>query len=954
MHDLAQYVLSGLSVGCVAALVALGLIVVANVTGVYNFATGEYVMVGGMITAVTIAAGWAVPLAVLASVVVVALVAVVQERTTVAPVRGKVGQLGLVIASLGVGVALRGAALLIWEEDPRSAPTWQSGDFHLLGATLSNQVKWIWLTTALSLLFVVWLFTRTDLGRAMRACAINPVAARLTGIRLGSMSMASFALSGALCGLIASVTVSQTLVRWDSGLTIGIIGFIAAALGGFTSPVRGVIAGLALGVVEAVSAGLISSDYREAIVYGTLILYLLVRDVVGEGGVIAHAIKSRRASAAGSRDAPELRAQVAARVEQLAERARPTVSAPRASAGSLRRLVPRRVRPMALLPTALLLAAALLVSGMHNLRELDTAVFIVLTAIAATGLGLVMGLAAQFSLGQAGFVLVSGYTAAILTADHGWSPLAALVVAVAASVVLGLLVGWLTLRLEGLNLALATLALLLVALVFVYQQEDLTHGTAGVQGVAGLSLLGHEIVDPRQYFYVSLGVLGLTLLIARNVWASRTGRALRAVGLDQEAAESVGIDAWRLKLRVFVLGAAMAGVAGVLWAYYLQYAAPDTWDVKLTIDLVTYVIVGGVISPFGAAVGAVVVGGLQYLVRETIGTSAGGDSSTYEILLSGVLLVFFVLVFRNGLVAIPRALADAAGRLRGRRRAAAAPEVDEPSALAEEGHRPPPRLDPLPVSDTPLLAVEGLTKRFGSLVAVDGVGFALTPGTVTAMIGPNGAGKSTVINMLAGTLLPSAGAIGVGGHATVGLRPQEIVRLGLARTFQTPRLFDGMTVLETVMLARDPHGSRFWLGGSALRTPRARRDEREARVRALAWLEFVGLAGDADALATSLPVGKQRLAEVARALATEPTVLLLDEPAAGLDGGETRALARLVRSLGDAGMAVLLVEHDMGMVMSIADRVVVLEEGRKLADGTPAEIGSDQKVVDAYLGVVHA
>ena len=186
--------------------------------------------------------------------------------------------------------------------------------------------------------------------------------------------------------------------------------------------------------------------------------------------------------------------------------------------------------------------------------------------------------------------------------------------------------------------------------------------------------------------------------------------------------------------------------------------------------------------------------------------------------------------------------------------------------------------------------VEGLTKRFGSLAAVSDVSFALRPGYVTAMIGPNGAGKSTVINMLSGTLVPTSGAVGIMGRPIVGLGQQQIAALGLARTFQTPRLFEGMTLLETVMLARDRYGSRAWLIGAALRTPRAWRDERESREQALAWLAYVGLAEDADVPAVSLTTGKQRLAELARALATEPTVLLLDEPAAGLDGTETRAL----------------------------------------------------------------
>ncbi|MEI7626190.1 MAG: ATP-binding cassette domain-containing protein [Actinomycetota bacterium] len=965
MSDLSQYIFSGLSVGCIYAFVALGLVIVSNVTGVFNFATGEYVMLGGMITAVTLADSWPIWLAAVVAVVGVSAIAVVQERLTVAPVRGKVGALGLVIASLGVGVVIRGAVLLIWQEDVRSAPPFEAGLFKFLGASLANEVKWIYLSTAVALVLITLLFTKTNIGRAMRASAINPVAARLTGIRIGTTSMASFAIAGALCGLIATVSVSTTLVKWDSGVTVGLIGFIAAALAGFNSPVKAVLAGLALGVVESVSAGLISSDYRQAIVYGTLIVYLLARDYFGEDGTISRAIKGRRASSAGSEDAPELREQIKARVHAVEDYVRTKSIGHDGSSihvgGRLKALMHRRPTFMMMLPAILLVLAAFFPMLTDDIGMLDAAVFILLAAMAATGLGLVMGLTNQFSLGQAVFVLISGYTAAILTADHGWNPFAALLVAVALSVAVGFAIGWLTLRLEGLNLALATLAILVIALVFVARQKDLTHGNQGVQGVSPFEIFGLTIEEPKDFFLLSLGILAVMLLIARNVWKSRMGRDLRAIGIDQEAAESIGLNAWRLKLKVFVLSAAMAGVAGVLWTYYLQYASPDSWGVKLTIDLVTFVVVGGVISPFGGAVGAVVVGALQYLIRQNIATGLGGDSSMWEVVFSGLLLVLFVLVFKKGLVSIPRLIGDRLQRGRGEGgdggessvgvSANLEPHIAEAGSPPLRGKSATQSAEPLR-SETALVVVEGLTKRFGSLAAVSDLSFSLRPGYITALIGPNGAGKTTVINMLAGTLLPSDGAVGVMGRPVVGLRSKDIAQLGLARTFQTPRLFDGMTVLETVMLARDRYGSRAWLTGAALRTPRARRDEVEAREQALAWLAYLGLEDDADTLAVSLTTGKQRIAELARALATEPTVMLLDEPAAGLDGAETRALAITIREIANAGIAVLLVEHDMGMVMSIADHIVVLESGRKISEGSPSEVGNDQTVIDAYLGVV--
>jgi ABC-type branched-subunit amino acid transport system ATPase component/branched-subunit amino acid ABC-type transport system permease component len=932
MSEIVQYVLSGLSQGCIFALVALGIVIVANVTGVYNFAQGNYVMFGGLLMTVTAGEGWSIPLAVVVTVAAVAAIALIQERLTVAPVRGKLGPLGLMITTLGFGSILQGAALAIFGEYPKSSPPFSSGSFVLLGAHLSYQTLWVWGVTLVCLSVVVALFRYTDIGRAMRASAINPVASRLYGIRIGSTSMGAFLLAGALSGIVAAVTVPLTSASWNSGLDVTLVAFIAAALAGFTSPARAVAFGLALGVLESVSAGLISSEYRLAIVYGTLIVFLLGRDLFGRDGVLQRTLKLSRVKAEKDVEIVALQERIRARTADFVERLEGAKSKPRG--------IFEGIGSRSLLPIVLIAVAFFVPSMSSDLGFQSAAVYIVLGAIGATGLGLILGLAGQLSLGHAVFYIIGGYGVAILTVKSGWGLLPAAAVAVAGSLVVAYVIGRLTVRLSGFNLALATLAIQLIALVVAAQQYP-----QGITGLPILHLFGTEFITAEQFFYLGMGVLSVCLVIARNIWVSQTGLALRAVGRDEEAAESLGLDVSRLKIRILLLGAGMASLAGVLWAIYGNFATQTSWDVTFTITLLTYVIVGGVASPFGAAAGAAVVGGMQYAVQESFNSSAGASTTQYTIILSGLFLIFFVLVFRDGLTAIPDYILRFAGRRRrgSPEETAVAAPVEAAAAGASgngvNGDR----------HGLSLVQVEQLTKRFGSLPAVTDVDFSLLSGEITALIGPNGAGKSTVINMLSGAIVPSGGTIGIMGRQVVGLRPTDIGQSGVARTFQTPRLFEGLTALENVVLSRQRF-RRSGLLGAVFRAPRCRREEADAEAEAHAWLDFVGLSDDADTIAMDLPVGRQRLAELARALATDPCVLLLDEPAAGLDGTETNALGAVVKTIRDLEVAVLLVEHDMAMVMSIADKVFVLEEGAKISEGTPGTVGADPNVIEAYLG----
>jgi branched-chain amino acid transport system permease protein len=630
MNALAQYVLSGLSSGCLYALVAMSLVLIARVTAVYNFAQGDYVMVSGMVLISAAHAGVPLPLAVLASVVVVAGIAFFQERLTVAPVAGKMSPLGLAVITLGVGVLIRGAALLIWGHEPRSAEPFTPGTFGLAGARLDNQTLWTWATTLVLLLGVTYLFQWTAIGKAMRACAANPTAARLLGIRTARMSTLAFVLAGALTGLAGAVVVPLSTVGWDTGVTVGLIGFIAAAVANFQHLGRAVAVGLALGVIQNLAAGELPSGYRDVFVYGVLLVYLLARDLAGEDGVVR-----RWQLARTSRRVARAKPTVNLRRQPLTHK--PAVEQPRGfRLGAL--------SPLLLLGLLAILPFMLPVGG----QAMSAAILVVLAAIGATGLVLVMGLAGLFNLGVAAFYLTAGYAVAILTVTYGWTPLMAIVVGTALSAVMGAFVGALTLRLQGFNFAIATLAIHFMLIVWASQADELTGGSLGLVGIPPLTVFGWDLSVQANFYWAALIALGGCLLLARNLTQSRVGRALRAIGAEEDGARALALNVYRLKLLVFVVGAGMAGLGGGLWACYVQLATPSTWDFNLTITLVTFAIVGGLGSVYGGLIGAIVVGGIQYLIRAQT-TTLASDSSNYEVILNGAFLIVFLLIFRDGL-----------------------------------------------------------------------------------------------------------------------------------------------------------------------------------------------------------------------------------------------------------------------------------------------------------------
>ncbi|HVV93659.1 MAG TPA: branched-chain amino acid ABC transporter ATP-binding protein/permease [Hyphomicrobiales bacterium] len=556
-------------------------------------------------------------------------------------------------------------------------------------------------------------------------------------------------------------------------------------------------------------------------------------------------------------------------------------------------------------------------------------------AITAVGVVLLLGFAQQLAIGQPAFSMIGGYANAILCARYGWDPLAALVLAAVVSMVLAYAIGAPILKLRGFFLAMATLALQLMLIVVATEATAITGGPLGVVGVPKFGLFGITLQSDLAFFYLIWALVLASVWISLNIEHSRIGRALRAIAASEIAAGSVGVDIARYKIQMFVIGSGMASVSGSLLVHYLRATDPTVFGFDYGLNLLTGVIVGGLTSIWGGgALGPAIIVGLRELLRDL-------SLPLWEGVIMGALTVIVLIAF-------PRGIAGAASDLYDRlftRRAAVPASAGTPDRAAL-----PRWTEPAAASGgAPMLSVEAVSKSFGSLRAVHDVSFAVQPGSITALIGPNGAGKTTLFNLVCGSLPLDSGAIRFGGQDIANLLPTQIAELGVGRTFQNLQLFDNMSVLENVMCG----GHRLASSGIlpiSVAWPSVAREEAATRAAARQALAFVGLSGFEEANPGALPFGHQRLVEIARALALKPTLLLMDEPASGLNDTETTQLSELILHIAALGVTVLLVEHDMRLVMGLADHIVVMDHGEKMAEGPSAQVRADPKVIAAYLG----
>ena len=556
--------------------------------------------------------------------------------------------------------------------------------------------------------------------------------------------------------------------------------------------------------------------------------------------------------------------------------------------------------------------------------------YIGLYALVSLGLVLLTGVAGLTSFGQAAFVGVGAYTAAFLAIKVGISPWLTLLVGVALSILVALVLGAITLRMSGHYLPLATIAWGLT-IYYTISNMAFLGKYDGLLGVPPITLFGNSLGSGRG-IYVLIWLFALAgALAVTHLLDSRPGRAIRSLKNGTTMAEAMGISTFRYKVIAFVVAAVLAAVSGWLFAHFQRTVNPSPFGLNKGIEYLFMAVLGGVGHVWGAFLGA----GVLKLVEDQLQTLLPkliGSSGNFEIIVFGLVLIAVLKYAPDGLWTFVGKWLPAPERVRDWDGAAKLPARDKPA------------------TGELLLEVDTVRKEFGGLVAVNDVSFNIRAGDIIGLIGPNGAGKSTTFNLITGVLSLTRGAVRFRGQAIAGLPSRLIARRGISRTFQHVKMIPEMTVLENVALGGYLR-TRSGTLKAILRLDRA--EERSLFAEAEAQLQRIGMAGQMHALAGNLALGPQRLMEIARALCTDPSLLLLDEPAAGLRHKEKQALADVLRQLKREGLSILLVEHDMDFVMGLTDRIVVMEFGTRLIEGTPQEVQDSPVVRAAYLGTEH-
>ena len=566
--------------------------------------------------------------------------------------------------------------------------------------------------------------------------------------------------------------------------------------------------------------------------------------------------------------------------------------------------------------------------------------------IVCVGLVLLTGVAGLTSFGQAAFVGIGAYATAYLNTQYALSPWLGLLTGLLITGASAYLIGQITLRMSGHYLPLATMAWGL-SLYFIFGNMDWLGNYDGLSGISPISLFGVSLESSRALYYLIWLCALAAVLVSINLLDSRPGRAIRALKGGTAMAEAMGVDTARYKITVFVLAALLAALSGWLYAHFQRAVNPTPFGINMGIQYLMMAVVGGAGHVWGGLLGALVMTLLQDKLQVWL-PSLLGTNGNIEIIVYGLILILLLQFAQNGLWPMVTTLWRKLAPTKARPRAAATITASSTAASSTAA-----RLSRRKLIDNArlILDVASARKEFGGLVAVDDVSFKIASREIIGLIGPNGAGKSTMFNLLSGVLGATGGEVHFNGASIDRLNARQIVARGMGRSFQHVQLLPTMTVLENVAI-----GAHLRVGGSHLGNVVAamlrldRRRELALLQEAERQLRRVGLGDQLHQEAGSLALGQQRILEIARALCTDPLLLLLDEPAAGLRLKEKQALAELLRQLRDEGLSILLVEHDMDFVMDLTDHLVVMEFGAKISEGTPEQVQADPVVLEAYLG----
>lgn len=555
--------------------------------------------------------------------------------------------------------------------------------------------------------------------------------------------------------------------------------------------------------------------------------------------------------------------------------------------------------------------------------------------IIVAGLDLVVGYSGDVSAGHAGLFAVGAYASAILMWKFKTPFPICVLVGTSLGALFGIVLGVPALRLRGPYLAVSTIAFGIIIQTIVNEAVPLTQGSSGIREIPKLEFLGWNL-DGNYFYWAIFPFTVAALLMKQGIVTSYWGRSFEALKENPVAAACSGVSRYRFKLSAFITSAALTGFAGSFFPHVDKYIGPPTFSFELSVSFLIMLIFGGTRSILGNVLGTFSI---------VILPDVFNFINDWRLAIYGGLLLFTLYFLPRGLVGL---LINIREKLFPTPAPAGpAAKVVLEGATGTEAVRLRPEAIQTKIGE-PLLELKELTIKFGGLTAVNKLDMLVKRGQIHALIGPNGSGKSTTVNLITGIYVPTSGDVLLRGRKVTGA-PDAISALGIARTFQNVALFGDMTVVDNVMVGLH-HSFQGGFLDIVLRTSRARGEESSARVRALALLEFVGLGHLANERAKNLPYGKQRLLEIARALGSDPSLLLLDEPAAGLTSGEIGDMDAIIRKVRDAGVTVFLIEHHMDLVMSISDEITVLDFGQKIAQGTPAEIQANDRVINAYLG----